>query len=121
MSNPISLNFNQGETVLYPVVITEKDTGTPIDLTGAVITGDIRKEYNTEVLASFVITNINYQLVDGGFELTLSSAISEALPMNNKGRITSFVFDVDVKYPSGRIDTPISGYLKVTRRVTANV
>jgi len=119
MSNPISLNFNQGETVEFPVIMTEKDTGTPIDLTGATITGDIRKEYTTDVLASFIITETDLSV--GSFSFGLSSSTSEALPMNNKGRITSFVFDIDVKYPSGRIDTPISGYLKVTRMVTANV
>lgn len=119
MSNPISLNFNQGETKSFPVTIKDKDTGTPIDLTGATITSDIRKEYNTAVVASFTITETD--LANGSFSLDISSTVSEALPMNSKGRITSFVFDVDIKYVNLDIATPISGYLKVTRQVTANV
>lgn len=119
MSDPISLTFNQGETVSFPVVMTGPDEVTPTDLTGATITSDVRKEYNTDVVASFTI--VETDLVNGSFSINLSSAITEALPMNTKGRITSFVFDVDIKYADLTVDTPISGYLKVTRRVTANV
>lgn len=119
MSNPISLNFSQGETVSFPVVMTDPDGITPTDLTGSIITGDIRKEYVTDVVASFTV--VATDLVNGSFSINLPSSVTEALPMNTKGRITSFVFDVDIKYTDNSIDTPISGYLKVTRQVTANV
>jgi len=123
MSNPISLTFKQGATVQFPITITAT-TGSPlgpVDLTGYTFKADIRKEYNTAVVASFTINETD--LVNGQFNIELSAAVTEALPMNTKGRVTSFVFDVDMYAPGSPqvIDTPIDGYLKVTHRVTANV
>lgn len=115
MGNPISLSFTHGDDVNYP--ITVKDSGgTPIDLTGASVKADIRKEYTTSVITSFVP---NYtDLANGAFELDLSQASSALLPQNTKGRINSFVFDVELTYLSGDKDTIISGYLKVINEVT---
>jgi len=123
MSNPISLTFNQGATVQFPITITAT-TGSPlgpVNLTGYTFAADIRKEYNTDVIASFVINETD--LANGEFNIELSAAVSEALPMNSKGRVTSFVFDVDMYAPGSPqvVDTPITGYLKVAHRVTANV
>lgn len=118
MSDTPSLQFVQGETVSFPVTVTDS-LGVPIDLSGATIKSDIRKEYNTDVVASFTIEETD--LLNGQFALTMTSVTSEALPMNTTGRITSFVFDVDVYYPGGNIETIISGYLKVVRGVTSNV
>ena len=118
MSNPISLSFNQGETVQYPVTIKDNETGNPIDLTSYTVTSDIRKEYNQPVIASFTVNTTNLDI--GEFILELDSITSESLPMNTGGRITSFVFDVDLTAGSS-VATPITGYLKVQRGVTDNV
>jgi len=119
MADTISLGFIHGDDVTYPVTITGPASGfvhTPIDLTGATIKSDIRKEYGTSVLASFTINLTD--LSNGKFELYLDAATSATLPQNSKGRVNSFVFDVEVTFASGNKDTIISGYLKVTNEVT---
>lgn len=118
MSSPISLTFNQGETVQFPVTIKDS-TGTPIDLTGYTFASDIRKEYTTPVISSFTINTTD--LLNGEFVLELSATVTEGLPVNTSGRVTSFVFDLDMNDGTGVISTPISGYLKVVHRVTVNV
>ena len=118
MSDPISLTFNQGATVQFPITIKDSATGDPIDLTNYVFASDIRKEYNTSVIESFTINETD--LANGTFNIELSSVQSEGLPANSNGRVTSFVFDVDMTAPGGTVDTPISGYLKMVHRVTAN-
>lgn len=117
MADTISLGFVHGDDVTFPVTMTNP-AGSPleVDLTGATVRADIRKEYGTAVIASFTP---NYtDLANGAFELTLDAATSATLPQNTKGRINSFVFDVEITYLDTTKDTIISGYLKVTNEVT---
>ena len=115
MADMISLSFVHGDDVTYPITIKDSN-GVPIDLTGATVKSDIRKEYGSTVIASFTP---NYtDLANGTFEITLDAATSASLPQNTKGRINSFVFDVELTDISGNKDTIISGYLKVTNEVT---
>ena len=115
MADTISLSFVHGDDVTYPVEITDP-SGNPVDLTGATVKSSIRKEYGSAVLGSFTI---NYtDLPNGKFELYLDQTTSSSLPQNPKGRINSFVFDVEMTYADGSKDTIISGYLKVVNEVT---
>lgn len=115
MADTISLDFVHGDNVTYPITLKDA-AGGAIDLTGATVKSDIRKEYNTGVITSFVP---NYtDLANGAFELVLSQASSTLLPQSKRGRINSFVFDVEILYAGGNKDTIISGYLKVTNEVT---
>ena len=115
MADTISLGFVHGDDVTFPVEMTD-DVGDPIDLTGALIKSDVRKEYGTTVLVSFVI---NYtDVINGKFELYMSNTDTSILPQNLKGRINSFVFDVEVTFVDTSVDTIITGYLKVTNEVT---
>ena len=120
MSSPISLSFTQGETIQIPITIKDSG-GTPKDLSGYTFKSDVRKEYTTGVVASFTIVEVD--LANGSFRLDMSSPVSEALPVNTTGRVTSFVFDLDMYAPGSPqiIETPLSGYLKIAHRVTANV
>lgn len=115
MADTISLSFVHGDDVTYPIEITDPD-GLPIDLTGATARSDIRKEYTTGVVGSFGVSFTD--AINGKFEITLDQATSSALPQNRSGRITSFVFDVEVIFGSGDKDTIITGYLKVANQVT---
>lgn len=120
MSKPISLTFVQGETVQFPVTITAT-SGSPlgvVDLSGYTFAAAIRKEYNTSVVENFTVTLTD--LPNGQFTLELSSVQTANLPINSKGRITSFVFDVDMNAGGSPaiISTPITGYLKVVHQVT---
>ena len=121
MSTPISLTFTQGETVQFPVTITATSGSPlgPVNLVGYTFKADIRKEYTTDVIASFTIAETD--LANGQFTLEMSSTDSAALPINTSGRVTSFVFDVDMigAGSPATISTPISGYLKVVHQVTA--
>ena len=116
MADTISLGFVHGDDVTFPVEMTQPGSPTAVDLSGATVKADIRKEYGTAVLASF--TPVYTDLPNGKFELTLDAATSATLPENPKGRINSFVFDVEVTYVDTTKDTIISGYLKVTNEVT---
>lgn len=118
-TNPVSLEFVQGDTVTIGLQWNDPNgspVNAPIDLTGCVITSQIRKEYNTEVLASFTV--VETDLVNGKFDLILSEVASAALPARANSRITSFVFDVNVQFPGGTTQTPVYGYLKMQREVT---
>lgn len=116
MADPTFLGFVHGDDVTYPIDMTDAGSPPETDLTGATIKADIRKEYNTAVLASFTI--IETDLPNGRFELNLPAAASATLPQNLKGRQQSFVFDVEVTYVGGTKETIISGYLKVINEVT---
>jgi len=118
MANPIKIPFVQGDSVRYRVTI-EATTGSPlgIDLSGMTIRADIRNEYDTEVVASFTVEEVDYTA--GVFDLVLSSGVSASLPVTGHNR--SFVFDVQYEStgsPPSTRKTPIYGYLVVQREVT---
>lgn len=114
--------FVHGDTVNIPITWTGPETGSPpnapVNLTGATIRADIKKEYTGEVLTSFNIIETDF--ATGKFTLNLPASLSALLPQNPKGRIMSFVFDVDIQYAGSPItkETMMTGYLKVTNEVT---
>lgn len=115
--NPISLDMVQGDS--FRRTITYSTSGSPsvVDLTGATITGSIRKEYDTDVITTFNIENRDDP--SGTFDIALTPTQTSALPMNRRGRITSFVFDVEITFGTGDKKTILYGYLKVQREVTS--
>lgn len=113
--NSISLSFVQGDDVTFPVTMTDNN-GTAINLTGSTFTADIRKEYTSSVVGSFTFNNLD--LINGKFDLVLPTSVTTAMPANRKGRITSFVFDVQETNAAGDKETIILGYLKMQREVT---
>ena len=114
-SNPVSFNFVQGDT-FFMNVDWQDEEGNPLNLTGATISSSVRKEYHTEVLASFTVTPID--LENGQFRITLADDITATLPARPKSAVTSFVFDINAKFSNGETITPIHGYLKMQRQVT---
>jgi len=114
--NQISLSFVQGDDVTFPVTMTAAGSPSVVDLTGSTITADIRKEYTSSVVGSFTISATD--LANGKFSLVLPSSVSSLLPTNTGTKVTSFVFDVQVAWPSTSIQTIISGYLKMQHQVT---
>jgi len=68
----------QGETLRLRVTVRNKRTGAPIDLTGAAITGDVRKAFNGASLKAFTIEP--GVLAEGVFRLLLDKTASEAIP-----------------------------------------
>lgn len=118
MATSTPLTLVQGDTFSRVITFTSSGSPSVVNLTGATIRGDIRKEYNTDVVASFVIDYTD--MTNGQFTIKLSSAVTAALPMNTNGRITSFVFDLEITYPGSPavVETFYSDYLKVTKEVT---
>jgi hypothetical protein len=115
IKNPISLEFVQGEDVNIIVDIADAG-GNTVNLLDTVIESEIRKEYNQEVIASFVVDNTDLSI--GKFTLTLPSSVTETLPVRSRSRVTSFVFDIKITYQNGSVERPIHGYLKMVRGVT---
>ena len=112
----IKLYLHQGDSKSWPVTMTQSGSPSAVDLTGVTITGDIRTEYDTSVVASFSITETD--LANGEFSFNISSTDSASLPVT--GSKTSFVFDIQLNYGGSppTIKTPITGYLIVSREVT---
>lgn len=112
----IKLYLHQGDSKSWPVTVT--DTGSPpaVDLTGVTLSGDIRLEYDSDVVGSFSFTETD--MANGQFSIDIDSVVSAALPVT--GVKTSFVFDIQFNYGGSPavIKTPISGYLIVSREVT---
>lgn len=109
-TNPICLDFVQGDTIYYTFV-WQDDDGNAMNLSNATISSDIRKEYNTDVLASFSV--VNTDLASGEFALQMDASTTATLPKRRNSRITSFVWDVNVVHGNGHTQTPITGYLKM--------
>lgn len=110
----IKLFLHQGDNKSWPVTISASGSPSTVDLTGVTLSGDIRAEYNTDIVGSFTFTETD--LANGQFSIDISAATSAALPIEDFRK--SFVFDIQIDWPGGNIDTPISGYLIVQREVT---
>lgn len=115
--NPISLSYVQGDDKSFPVTVSSPGSPTVVDLSGSIIKADIRKEYTTAVIGSFNITETD--LSTGQFSLDLVGSETALFPINKSAKITSYVFDVQITYPSTKVETIITGYLKMQHQVTA--
>lgn len=112
-SQPIQLSTHQGDGETWPVEIVDAAL-VPVNLTGAVFSGKMKKEISDTVAVAtftFVLTN----LVIGKFSFVLSAADSAALPVEKYRR--SFVFDCQYTL-GGVIETFVYGNIVVQREVT---
>jgi len=118
MADMISLSVTHGDNKTWPITWVSSGSPSVIDITGATFKADIRKEYGTAVLGSFTITETDLSIAS--FSLVLDDVTCAALPQNTKGRINSFVFDVEITYTGSPAikETIISGYLKVANEVS---
>lgn len=118
-NDQVSLDFVQGDTI-YQEFEWLDDDDNPMDITGAVITSVLRKEYHKPILKSFTIIPINLSV--GKFAIQMSAADTAELPVfKSKGkrqRITSFVWDLNVVQSNGHTQTPVKGYMKMHQEVT---
>lgn len=110
----IKLFLHQGDDKSWPVTMTTPGSPSTVDLSGVTLSGDIRAEYDSSVVGSFTFTETD--LANGQFSIDISKTTSASLPVT--GARTSFVFDIQIDYPSGDRSTPITGYLIVQREAT---
>jgi len=113
MSKFVQLSFPQGDDKTYKFYVKDKD-GNPINLIGATLESQIRKDYNGDVVATF-----DCELVDpynGTFTAKMDNETSSSLPI--KGSKTRFVFDIELTYSNGDKTKIVYGNLVITREVT---
>jgi len=115
VSNPVKLNFYQGDSVDFEVILKD-DADAPIDLTGSSIESIIKSELTSTTEYPFTI--VNTDLSNGAFNLTMTSAQSQALPITGSKARKSFVFDVNIVHASGQSETPLYGDIVVDRNRT---
>jgi hypothetical protein len=90
--------------------IYKDSSGVPVDLTGAVITGDIAEDWNQPALASFVIT-LSDPATDG--------VVMVALPAASSALLTPRRYRYDVRMSlSGSVTHIIKGFCDVVESIT---
>jgi hypothetical protein len=110
VNEPI-ITIVQGETLRLRVSLRNKRTGSPVDLTGASISSQVRRTYaDPAVLATLTIEPED--LSAGLFYLTLDEAGTDAIPAGRH------VFDVRVELADGTIKKRPRGQLHVLPGVT---
>ena len=113
-SDFIKLYVHQGDSETWNVVSSDSPT---LDLSGATFRGDIRKEYNTDVLGSFTFEEVDYSL--GQFNIKLDATTSASLPIPGKNMAQTFVFDIQyIQGSPENVTTMMHGHLVVQREVT---
>lgn len=113
MSNEVQLSFSQGDDVTYNFTVAGPNEEV-IDITGATVESQIRRDYGKSLVASF--TPIYTDPINGKFTLTLDNATTEAITVS--GKQERFVFDVEVTYPSGDKQKIVYGSIVIVREVT---
>lgn len=114
------LQIRQGAT-LGPLRVTAKDrtTGTPLDLTGCLVRGQIRKTAaSPTVIAQFAITIVD--ALAGRFDVDMDEATTAAIPAGaDMTRPEScYVYDIELRDSLNRVIPLLWGNVNVLREVT---
>jgi hypothetical protein len=115
-----NFDIDQGSDFRLDVELKDSENA-PIDVTNALIIGQIRKTASSkEVQTSFLIEEGNFAL--GKFALILSAATTSKLKCNPSysayKTTTLFAYDVEIHYASGKIDRILTGVLNISPEVT---
>lgn len=118
----LDLLVKQGST-FGPVRGTLKNPdGTPMNLTGASIRGQVRKTPNSALIVAAQPTFTIIDATAGEFELEFSSEATENLPADDCGEFSpssTYVWDVELIDTNDRVIPLIYGNVNVFRQVTA--
>ena len=111
----MALNFThtKGDT-FNEVAFEVKKNGTAINLTGAVIRMQLRKEYS-DVSAVLSLTSV---LADG---ITITNATSGQFKINAQIidiEVFNYVYDIQFSFQTGEVKTYVKGGFNVTPEVT---
>lgn len=103
----LNINIVQGDSyeLRFRIRTTE---GEYVNLTGATILAHIRKRPNGPLMAQFTS-----QLMDQGTPDGLGGAILTLPPSESVGMLTSGVYDVQLTWPSGTVQTVLAGDMKL--------
>lgn len=122
MATPGTYNttFYQGQTETRTVTV-EDGNGTPIDLTGCTIAGQMRlKPEDRENILAFTCTITD--AVNGEYTFSLTATQTSSIPVQPSGgahrKMTQYAYDIEITYPSGRKERNLEGVIDVSPEVT---
>lgn len=108
----LDLLIKQGST--FETVLAFNDsTGAPLKLIGVVARAQIRQSYSSSSPTAVFTTEI---IPPNQVKLSLSSTDTANTPV--KGAVQSFVWDLELEWPNGRVDSPLWGQVVVKAEVT---
>lgn len=115
-----NFDIDQGSDFRLDIELKDADNN-PVDLTGALIIGQIRKTASSkDIEADFIIEETNLLL--GQFAITLDALTTSQLKCNPSyaayRTITPFAYDVEIHYAGGKVDRILTGVINVSPEVT---
>ncbi len=103
------------------VQLVDKQTGTPVDLTGATaLVMRLRKSINSEILMELSLANGRLVIIDpieGRIGFRVSSADTLTLPENGN-RKAKYVYDAVIERTAGEYEPAVRGKLTVLASIT---
>jgi len=116
----LNLTIEQGASFLK--IFTVKDhEGTPIDLTGFSLRGQIRETYS----ASSVIASFSFEIHEplaGKFKMKLTPAQTAAIPVETavsyKKTPNRYAYDVELVTDTGEVERLVEGIASISPEVT---
>lgn len=98
MSKLPAIEFVRGDTKIFEVTLQDKILQTPVDITGATVTSQIRDGADGAT-ALATATGSLVDATNGVFRVTYSAASTAALSVGN------FKFDIQIEFADGTIRT----------------
>jgi hypothetical protein len=121
-SEQTNFDIDQGTDFRLDLELLDAD-GLPIDVTTAVIVGQVRKTASSDTVeAEFVVEATD--LANGKFSIKLDAATTskfKVAPSPTAYRtVTPFAYDLEVHFIDGTVSRILSGVLNVSPEVTRN-
>lgn len=118
----LDIEIEQGAT-FYRKLVFKDANDDEVDITGATLTGQIRKATGQEtILASFTCTVLNQVTNKGEAEIKLPPSTTASLPLRKQSDPVRenevYAYDIFILYQDGTKDRVIYGTAKVSPRVT---
>lgn len=118
----LTLNIRQGATFgAYVTTVRNKNTGLPIDITGWIIRGQVRKTPDSNISTGAVITAEVLNGTQGLFRFFITDEQTSLLvadPNSATAAASLYVYDMEAERPDGSVIPIIYGQAKVWREVT---
>lgn len=115
--NKVDIIAVQGKTWELSFKVTDS-AGAPIDLTDAVVRGQIRRTPDSEVVASWECTITNP--ISGEVKATINAQTTATIICGNtiKDADSRYVYDFELQLPTGKVLELVKGNLFVEWEVT---